>query len=365
MKTRMQASSGQRGFSLVEVMVSTVVALFATLAIFQSFAVSEGYRRTATSGGDASFAGELAMFVMDRDLRMAGYGINTATYLGCAVTGSQAGPPVSAINFTLAPVLINAGVGNNPDSVTIVSSSTGMMPGAINFTSALTSPTTDYTVTDAYGVTQGDVLLLAEGGQPCTLAEATNTPTAGSSNQNTIKHAVARYNPAGGLGPDYSANAVVMDMGATPTANTYKIQNNSTLANFNSLVVDQLMTNQLAQPVAANVVQLKALYGRFNSADGLVDIWNATTPTTTADWANVQAIRIALVARSAKAEKPTNPVTNACTTTTAAPSVTWEDGSTTTLDVSATAPTGPAWQCYRYRVFHVTSSLRNLIWTPS
>jgi len=354
----------QRGFTLVEVMISTVVALFATLAIFQSFAVSEGYRRTATSGGDASFSGAVGTYLIDRDLRMAGYGLNTAAYLGCAVSGSDSGPPVTAINFTLAPVLITAGAGTNPDSITILSSGTGMMPGPINLTTALAAPTANYTVTDAYGVNSGDLLLLAEAGQPCTLAQATNTPTNGASNQNVVQHAVARYNPAGGLGPNYSANGVVIDLGPTPTANTYRIQNNSALPNFNSLVVDQLIADQFGQPVAGNVVQLRAQYGKDTNADGIVDTWDNVTPANSAAWANVLAIRIAMVARSAKPEKP-NPTTNACTTTTVAPTVTWNDGTTTTLDVSATAPSGPAWQCYRYRAFHVTSSLRNLIWTPS
>jgi hypothetical protein len=41
--------------------------------------------------------------------------------------------------------------------------------------------------------------------------------------------------------------------------------------------------------------------------------------------------------------------------------VTWDDGTTTVLDLSANA----SWKCYRYRVFHMTASLRNSIWTPS
>jgi type IV pilus assembly protein PilW len=204
--------------------------------------------------------------------------------------------------------------------------------------------------------------MLAEGGQPCTLAEATNTPTAGASNQNTIKHATARYNPFGGMGPAYSANAVVMDLGPAPTANTYRIQNNS-------LVVDQLIASQFAQPVAANVVHLRALYGKDTNGDGIVDTWNAVAPVTSADWASVLAIRIVLVARSAQPEKP-DPTTGRCTTTAALPSVTWDDGTVNDgtanwLDVSGSAPAGIPWQCFRYRVLHATTSLRNLIWTPS
>jgi len=347
MSTHMTVT-GQQGFSLVEVMVSTVVALFATLAIFQSFAVSEGYRRTATGGGDASFSGAVGAYLIDHDLRMAGYGVNKATYLGCAATGSDQG---RAINFTLAPAQITAGV---TDSITVVASGATMMPGPINLTTALAAPTNTYTVSNAFGVTNGDVLLLAEVGQACTLVQATNTPTSGSSNQNVIQHATSgRYNPAGGLGPNYSANAVVMDMGTAPTVSTYYILNNT-------LMVDQRVSGQLAQPIASNVVQLKALYGKDTNADGIVDAWNTVAPATSSDWANVLAIRVALVARSVQPEKP-NPTTGVCSTTTAAPSVTWDDGTVTTLDLSANG----SWQCYRYKVFHMTSSLRNLIWTPT
>jgi type IV pilus assembly protein PilW len=366
MSPAMRALHRQRGFTIVEVMVATVVALFATLAIFQSFAVSEGYRRSATGGGDANFSGAIGTYLIDRDLRMAGYGMNVSTYLGCAVSGTFNGPPVKPINFSLAPVVITAGAGNAPDSVTIVSSGTGMMPGAISLTTAMAAATSDYVVTDAYGVNSGDLLLLAEAGQNCTLAQASNTPTLAGANQNTIKHTSGLYNPAGGAGPNYTGNGVVMDLGQpqNATANRYWIQTTSTQPNFNSLLVDQLIGMQSAQPVAPNIVQLKAQYGKDTDGDGIVDTWNNVTPTTSAGWVQVLAVRIALVARTANPEKPDLTSGN-CTTTTTAPKVNWNDGTSLTLDVSASAPSGPSWQCYRYKVFHVTSSLRNQIWTPS
>jgi len=107
------------------------VSLFATLAIMQSFAVSEGYRRTATSGGDAAFSGAVGAYLLDRDLQMAGYGINTGIYLGCQVSGfDESATPVQPIGFTLAPAQITPGVGSNPDSITVVSSSSGVAAGA-------------------------------------------------------------------------------------------------------------------------------------------------------------------------------------------------------------------------------------------
>ncbi len=208
------------------------------------------------------------------------------------------------------------------------------------------------------------MLLVAQPGQTCTLAQATNTPTAGSANQNTVQHLTgtytvngsvypARYNPGGAFGPTYGANAVVMDLGAAPVVNTYYVLNNT-------LIVDQLVSGLLQQPVAANVVQMKAVYGKDTNGDGIVDTWNTVAPVTAGDWASVLAVRLAVVARSANPEKPSNPLTDTCSITVAAPSITWDDGSVTALDVSA----DPNWMCYRYKVFHFTAGLRNLIWTP-
>ena len=363
----MKQRINQHGFTLVEVMVSTVVALFATLAILQSFATSEGYRRTASAGGDASFSGAIGSYMIGGDLKMAGYGVNTSTYLGCAVSGIDEGPPVRAINFTLAPAQITPGATNaTPDTVTVVSSSIASNPGPIGLSTALASNTSTYQIANPFGVDAGDVIVLAQAGQPCTLVQATNTPINGTpGNQNTVQHTTGfyrtdggasvpvRYNPVGGIGPAYGAGTVLMDLGKAPTVNTYYIQNNT-------LMVDQLVTGQLAQPVAANIVQMKALYGKDTNADGIVDTWNTTAPVTSTDWAAVLAIRLALVARSAQPEKP-DPTTGQCATTTASPSVTWDDGTATVLDLSANA----SWKCYRYRVFHLTASLRNSIWTPS
>src|SRR5271169_3120696 len=63
------------GFSLVDVMVGMVIALLGTIIIFQVFSVSEGIKRTTTSGGDAQQNGSMAMFTLENSLQQAGYGI--------------------------------------------------------------------------------------------------------------------------------------------------------------------------------------------------------------------------------------------------------------------------------------------------
>ena len=368
MKNLLRPARRRHGFSLVEVLVATAVALSATLAIFQTFAASEGYRRSATSGGDANFAGALGAYLLEQDLSMAGYGINSATYLGCPTSGIDSGTGGVARNiaFNLAPVQITAaGAANQADTFTVVASNSSTTPGPIPFNTAMGTVLDNYQITNPFGVTAGDLLVLAQPGLACTLVQATDTPTANAvGSQNTVTHASttyrttggttvrARYNPAGGIGPVYGATAVMMDMGPAPVVNTYYILNNT-------LMVDQLVTGQIGVPVAANIVQLKALYGRDTVGAGTVTTWDTATPATAAGWSAVLAARIALVARSAQPEKAN--AQGACTTTTALPSVTWEDGTVTVLDVSATAN----WQCFRYKVFHATASLRNQIWTPS
>ena len=90
-------------------------------------------------------------------------------------------------------------------------------------------------------------------------------------------------------------------------------------------------------------------YGKDTDNDNIVDTYDNAAP---ADWKQVLAVRLAVVARSALAEKPTV-IGGACDATTALP--TWSGG---TLDVSA----DPNWNCYRYKVFETTIPLRNLIW---
>jgi len=49
------------------------------------FEVSEGIKRTTTSGGDAQQNGAIALYVMEHDLRNAGMGFNDVSYAGCKV----------------------------------------------------------------------------------------------------------------------------------------------------------------------------------------------------------------------------------------------------------------------------------------
>ncbi len=121
-----------------------------------------------------------------------------------------------------------------------------------------------------------------------------------------------------------------------------------------------------------NIVQLQAVYG-FDTTpdDGNYDVtaWSATTPATAADWQQVRAIRVALVARGRERE-PGATLDGALTASSCnlpiphPAAVCWKPdprGNGVKIDVSAD---NPNWQDYRYRVMETTVPIRNNIWSP-
>jgi len=203
------------------------------------------------------------------------------------------------------------------------------------------------------------LLIAAEPGRDCSLHQATNTPTLEApGQQDRLRHdsgtyvgpfgtpVAARYNKPGGLGPNYSLAGVIYSIGQAPVVNRYYVQNEN-------LVLDPVLQGAVAQPVAAGIVQMQAQYGRDTNGDGVIDVWNEIAPVTSAEWTGLLAVRLAVVARSAAAERAD--ANGDCDVTTVAP--TWAGGN---LDLSARAD----WRCFRYRVFESTISLRNMIWRP-
>jgi type IV pilus assembly protein PilW len=65
-----------RGFTLVEILVGLVLGLLAIVIMYQVLATFEGQRRTTVGGTDAQSAGHLSLHQIERDMRLAGLGLN-------------------------------------------------------------------------------------------------------------------------------------------------------------------------------------------------------------------------------------------------------------------------------------------------
>ncbi len=344
------------GFSLIELMVGMIIALLGSIVIFQVFSISESYKRTSVAGSDAQQSGIMGLYTMEQDVRVAGFGLNDTTLLGCTVNAYNQNRVPADFNFVLAPIQITQGAGNNvttgvgsaSDTISVMygNSATGL--ATVDITENMPSPAATFKVSNRYGFRTGDLVIVAEAGVDCTLAETTSLPGAGNSdnlihNNGTYTNAAgvtgdAIYNKPGGLGVSYNAGAKVYNLGSGPTLNIYSIINNTLTvqSNLAATTVD----------ISDNIVNLQAVYCKdlVNTPPTTFNTCDAVAPAT---WDQVGVVRIGLVSQSARPERSCN--------VTASSNITWSGG---TFDIS----TIPNWSCYRYKVFQTTIPLRNLIW---
>jgi type IV pilus assembly protein PilW len=415
------------GFSLVEMMVGVTIGLIGCVIIFQVLSVNEGYKRSTTGGADAQVAGALGLYALERDIRMAGYGMNDRTALGCNMIAYTSTRSPTTYNLAMVPVQIHSG-GAASDILSVNTGNPSDFAPGYGLATANLAPGANFRIENRAGVRKWDFLLVSQPSQAnCTLVNAVNLPldsgavvTCGGANTTdsvevcsgvakTDADGVQRvYNNGALTGvPTYTvangtANTRFFNFGSEPTFNVYRVLNN-TLSVCNMRLANCASTAAANwSPVIENVVYLKAQYGldtnddgivdTFDSricrdtdtpytagagdnfgdqwttssdsnADGLHDTWAPGAPTAY-DWSRVLAVRLAIVVRSAQYEK---------TQVTAATLPLWPDATTNSgCDNSAvpasTPSAGPVYTVpdrqYRYRIFETIIPLRNSIWMP-
>lgn len=357
--------SRQSGLSLVELMVAVVIGLVGILAMTQAYLTSDRFNRSTTGEGSAQTGGLIALYQMERDLRMSGYGIASSAALGCGTidwyydpnysASIQSGSPLPTLS--LAPVTITTN-GTNPDVVTVMYSTTAerLMPTSI---SSFNASSSEVTVDGVYGFNIGDLILLVNvtGTTRCTLGKITQVQS-GPQKLQLNPGASAPYNPPawGSFPGTYASGDMMLNLG-NPVVRSYSVNNNKLR------VTDALLQAAGATPldIVDSIVDLRAQYGHDNGAgggtagDGIVDEYNNVSPTNTTGWQQVLSIRMGVLARIGVYEKPT--AGSDCDATTTAR--TWSGGTFSKLDISTVTSED---RCYRYRVFETTIPLRNMIW---
>src|SRR5947208_8622061 len=175
----------ERGFSMVELLVAMLIGLIGMIIIFQVFEVSENIKRSTTSGGDAQQNGVIALYTMERDYKNAGMGFNDTTFVGCNIVGydnTRATPnfPPAGVTMKLAPVFITSGAATTaPDQIAVLYGSQPQAAGSVPLGGDQNNPPGNgadpLTVTNPFGYTPGDLLLLTEpnSGKNCPIIECT------------------------------------------------------------------------------------------------------------------------------------------------------------------------------------------------
>ncbi len=343
--------SHARGFSLIELMVAMAIGLFGVIVMMQVYVSSESSKRNTTSGADAMNEGIMAIYALQRDVRMAGFGIADARLMGCDVL-LRTGVTLNA----MAPVTINhasipAGDANT-DTLLVVYATTSTTTQGDKVIAATGVQTPSMFADDDWVIQAviqaidiavisaacADTLVLD---QVDTVTATPSTLTLASATPLGVGNTLFNLGP-GPLPPKIIAYAI---RGGNLTQCDYSTQNCGAAGSAGDATV--------WVPVASNIVSLRAQYGRDTSAAGsmlrmaVADTYDQTTPTTACTWMRVPAVRLALVARSAQA---------AAAATAAAP--VWEGSATNPINLTGNT----AWQNYRYKVFQTVIPVRNITW---
>jgi type IV pilus assembly protein PilW len=360
----------ERGFTIVELMVGMLIGLLAVIVITQVMLISEGQKRTTTGGSDAQVNGALALYTVQRNVEMAGYGIlSSRDVVGCPISALYQGNPITRFPTRLAPVVITrqadraaallpAGPG---DAIRVMSSSktsfsvpTRVTPPGFAKAAGLSFP-----VTAALGVQKDDLALVAvDSVTPCWVIQA----TADATGESIPRDDNATWNRNGTPDQVYGDGSVLINLG-TLIDTTY-LTDGSVLKqeSFDPSAPNTRITSDV-QP---DIVNMRALYGKDTSNDGVIDAYDDVTPTTNAQWLQVLAVRVVIVARSGQFEK--EDVTSA--------ELSWDVGLTLAMTTAGVVNCGASrclplkldhlgadWKRYRYKQFETVIPLRNMLWS--
>jgi type IV pilus assembly protein PilW len=371
-KTPGRAASAQRGFTLIELMVGVVIGLITILAIVQTLQVAESQKRTNTSGADAQVNGALALYHLQRAIQSAGYGFASSPELiGCPISATYGGTQIAtgaataAFPTQLVPVLIDA-TDPNLNTIRVLGSSKPnyALPTRIiapGYDPANASKSGGFPVTSALGIAPGDLIVVAKDAvTACEVFQVSaGTTVVGFVNRSTD----TGWNAAGFPTATYGDGNTLMDLGSLDDRRFSISNGNLQETRFQLDSATSAPSYPAATTIFTNIVGLRAFYGEDTNADGVVDTYTQTTPTTNAAWRTVLTVRLVVVARSEHYEKDvvttTAPLWSVGSNETFSPAPSaCAAGQCFTLDVSAQSD----WQHYRYKVFDTVVPLRNLLW---
>ena len=395
----------QEGFGLIELMVGLVIGLIATLVITQTFSAFEGNKRSTTGIADAQTNGSIALYMIQRELQFAGYGIPIISGTMPKITTrpdqmtyqNYTGLTQAQIDAAYAAKLAAYSAQIAADSATVAA---GKVYSALKCNPAPTlaidadndPATADVTVDIITPV------LITDGATSDTVAIRYGTTTRGA-----MPARITNVTPPNFIGVDNNmgcrqgdvvlvtkdSNAGITNCVATKlTAATTNAVLDATATSINVLSTSGMATNdrlaclgQVRQTtfsidsagananqlqknginVLSDIVSLQAQYGIATTANSeIVTSWvdaaggTWATPSV-ANRNRIKAVRIALVARNNLLERDV--VSQTCTGGATGPARVCAWGG----NINLAASLGADWNRYRYRTYEVIVPLKNML----
>lgn len=378
-----------KGYSLIELLVGVTIGMIGMLAVAQIFVTFNKQRTTATQTLEAQSNGVMALYLLERDLAQAGYGLMSLQscndgddavdsdgdgvvdndqdihwYYSPAGCTSACGlqTPLSS-----KPLRIAVGVGVASDAIFVQYAKAESGAPGTTLLEAQAAAADPYKLASTAGFAIED-LAVVRASSSCTLFQVTNVVAASRMLAHTTNYTVtansvtenktSAYNPAATPStPGWEtagADDLVINFGGL-ISRTYSVSATGALQMQG--YIDATPTT-----LAEGIVYLKAQYGINNSggsADKSVDLWTTDLSTITSsgvvDYSKVLAIRVGIVARSPIYEKD---AVDAPTTLTVLPEIKNGGG----LTIGAEINYAVSDDHYRYKVYSTVIPLRNVIW---
>ncbi|MEC5399775.1 prepilin-type N-terminal cleavage/methylation domain-containing protein [Uliginosibacterium sp. H1] len=363
----------QTGVTLVELMVTMVVAILVLLAATSGAALFERSRRATIGNNSALENGIAVAFDIQREVQSAGlWGVNGPcpsiwTYNAGGSSGSGAWETAVATStegHIGPPAIITAA--SITDEATSDSITVNGLSRLVGVPTTLTHPATTTTlkVQSTSEIIVGDVLAIAPpsgtAGE-CFLGKVTTIAGSDVTIAALQAGATPNYN--------YAANSLVYSFGPVRSALYRVVNGNFETVNLVSDPDGDPDRNGSTTVIAENALILRAQYGiSATPADLGISKWvNPGNAEATAN--RLRAIRIAVVTRSPQASlqnTDTGASTGACLTTTVNPALPWTsvtgvDDTARGLNVGVASP-GEA-RCFEYRTSTITIPLKNYLFT--
>jgi type IV pilus assembly protein PilW len=383
--------TSQNGAGIVETMIGILIGMIVILVVYNVFAVSEGYKRAAVGAADAQTTGLYAQFVLAREITNAGNGLldsgiasSVSDLVQCAnkqATWSNPKPfpnPGVPAPIRPTPVLINDGGGvNAPDSLIVAYSLALHVVSPVQFVDPPATGTGPLYVQSPNGFQANDRVIAINPRDP-----VTNSPDC----ELSVVTAVV----PGDAGGDATTGIVGLTLSKTyPLAKTYTAgappdgskllnlgQQSEVARTLYDIVNGQLRSTDLltagatANPIAQNVVLLKAQYGIDCGGNGVVTWTSATNNDLCGDGitytpddvtafngptlARLRAVRIGIVVRSDEPDLKDKTLTGQkavlfnCSTGACQGSISLDNAILTDY--------------YRFRTYETVIPMRNAIW---
>ncbi len=411
------------GFTLVEVMIALLIGLIGIVVMMQTFAVSEGFKRTATSGTDAQINGGVALYMLEREIRLSGFGMNALMAVGCPsvrVWNSTSGTGIDLrlVPFEINPAGIPAGDANTDTVMISYGTADSFVAAVYAYQTPPATAISPFNITSLNrdGFKNGDLFISVQpGGGPggtasCVMHEATWTsPASGNcgtamptsptgfgptwmqhsaisykSARNGCNTVAATHNSATGIRDSsgtvvpvvtQAAGGQLFNLGA-PSIKVYAIRGGN--LTFCDWVVSDCTSAANYTILVNDIVSLRAVYGMNLTpsvtaapGDGVVTWTRAALTGNVFLPSRVMAASLEITARSGLKEKPS--VGTVCDATPVASrpdrQMDWMYQASPPAPAAAVAPidlstSSVDWSCYRYKLFQTSVPLRNMIWRP-